>query len=642
MKNSKKYFVKKGDGWRGPYYFFQLWWIALTGGIVSDTLIWNTGMDKYGEQRPEESIGVRQKAVSFPFMRRWMFHDCRELDKYFLGQRKHYGIEPLTEKENERFSTPIDTGKLLGSAMQKNIVPTFILLQEFACWQRYEIALSIKDVNGKTHSLTAPMHMLFKPGQGFCFQIYLAYKIELGSVLHMETYGLGKNLTLSKDERTLEVPEESVSEFETQYQRFPQILKGVFSRISVGKRGDFDGNYLRLILPGDGVNFNGPIGTVARSGTIKFELESLNITSSDILGLKMVTGVGYVEVKLGQRVYHFYKTTSKEIIIDSCQPEQLDDFKSNAQIIRTALAFLSGSFCGGYAFYFYSTMPEFNTVEAIYYEKENDAIVGKCKLIDSIQFSEYKRAIGEKNTSSMVPVDIFNRLCESMWTTVEIKRAVQLAVNGMGNTNPLQQAALYAVSLETLTNQLAKGKNAVLKPIADDELYNKINKAILDAIIPYEGQIPVDKLDIFKKKIATLNTPPNQDVLTKTFDAYGLTLSDDDKAAISTRNDYLHGRLPRKMKEVKQWRRNALHLYTLIGKLILKTIGYNGYIMMLHKDLDFQEQMTMNGLVDQMDELNRQIELAVQAKNTPEILDLLEKVMKLMKESAADERIDTV
>ena len=94
-----------------------------------------------------------------------------------------------------------------------------------------------------------------------------------------------------------------------------------------------------------------------------------------------------------------------------------------------------------------------------------------------------------------------------------------------------------------------------------------------------------------KRRLNGLNNPinnrhlTNKEKLTKPFEQLGIKLSLHDIKIIEHRNDLLHGNISLQKNEKQNDENINLYmayvsakLFTLISKLILKNIGYNGYI----------------------------------------------------------------
>jgi len=94
-----------------------------------------------------------------------------------------------------------------------------------------------------------------------------------------------------------------------------------------------------------------------------------------------------------------------------------------------------------------------------------------------------------------------------------------------------------------------------------------------------------------KRRLNEINKPinkqhlTNNEKLTKPFEQLGIHLTLNDIKIIEHRNNLLHGNILLKKEDSQSDESINLYmsyvsakLYTLISKLILKTVGYNGYV----------------------------------------------------------------
>jgi len=299
------------------------------------------------------------------------------------------------------------------------------------------------------------------------------------------------------------------------------------------------------------------------------------------------TGGGHVEIDLDKKRYCFFEVADSLNLIDGLNPEDLKIFKQKAEIIRIALAILSGKFYGGECNYVTSSTPDFTEIEGIWYEMERGSVLSNRRLID-LQFfrttfkeSDHDYETKYKAVNKAIEPKLFSDLCTALWSNEDLLHAAELVISGMGNQDPVQQGALYSVALETLTAALGEKKAKDLKPVEDDAVFQKLKNDFLAVMKNHEANISPQGIIILQKKIDTLNSPPNLDKLTRTFQVYGITVTEEDKAAIKNRNNYLHGRSPLKRELQFELMQISRRLHTLIVALLLKSIGYSGHIINL-------------------------------------------------------------
>jgi hypothetical protein len=543
-------------------------------------------------------------------------------------------------KDNDFFSEPIKVIGLLANAITKRMIPSNTFVKNFTSDDEFTVKLLITDTDNKEETYEFPLSLVFDEKKGFRFKITVAQLLSIHAVFKAETYGLQKGLFFLKEENEYEVPENCVQGFSTKYARLPQQLEGIFLQLYKGRNENFENKYQRLLIPSDDIDFEGPEGTLESTGRIVFDHELLNITEGSIMPLRFRQGTGYTEVEFNNRKYHFYSINTKVLVIDSLQPENLVDFKNSCSIIRTALTLLSGKLYRRMVFHVCAASSDFSSLDGIYYEKEAESIITSNRMIDLHFFHEFHKYIqkGKENTIGhsgfLFPIGVFNKLCSILNEELEILRTAELIISGMNNEDPVQKGALYSVALETIANHLGKYKNNDVKPITDEKLSKVITEKMMDILQQYGEDIDPEKRAILEMNIKGINRPANADLLAKIFTLFEIKLTEGNKKAIKTRNDYLHGRRPGKLKEILDLKANACELHTLIVALIFKYSGYSGYLMNLHNKILFEDTKKRDeldaGVLDEIRELFKQGEMVIRNKDNGAAQQMKDKMLKLM------------
>ncbi|MEG0983289.1 hypothetical protein, partial [Algoriella sp.] len=106
-------------------------------------------------------------------------------------------------------------------------------------------------------------------------------------------------------------------------------------------------------------------------------------------------------------------------------------------------------------------------------------------------------------------------------------------------------------------------------------------KEILDAfsqdIVKLGGD---NSVEILRKNIENINKPTNRNKLLEPFNLNGIELNSDEIDAINHRNNFLHGRnIKEGTEDYKEINQISFRLNKLINKLMLKHIGFTGYVV---------------------------------------------------------------
>lgn len=148
------------------------------------------------------------------------------------------------------------------------------------------------------------------------------------------------------------------------------------------------------------------------------------------------------------------------------------------------------------------------------------------------------------------------------------------------------RGAFLAVALESLTDHLQK--TGVLDSVAllPEEIWNPLRDRLLDVLKPVWDSLQEEQRSALRNRINGLNAATNSQKLNLPFDKLGVSLSSEERQAIDRRNKLLHqGRLidpDRAAEDRDAWRAAyvvEMRMYTVINKLFLKYLGYEGPII---------------------------------------------------------------
>lgn len=580
----KFYFLNNKKNWQGPYWLFQILFFALKGIIKPETYVWHNKPGDYECEHPSFCIYARKKAVDFWFLPSWIFGSNLKI-LFFNAVKK---LKKKFKKRNawDLFrKKPIESPQILTGALSIRLIPSITAIHDFAAPGDFSVKLIYIDTNDKNDfkSTKYPIKILSDNGPGIRFEITIAEPPSVGGVMQKESYGLHRQLYLINENERIRIARKSVFDFSTLVPYKPQILKGRFSQANLIIPSEYKNTYNRLLLKVDDDKFISPQDLVAITGLHIYDHDKFNIHDS-LMGMSFKTGGQFSEVEIENKRYHIYGVADTVYLIDGVEREDFEIFKQKAEVIRIALAMLSGKFYGGACTYVTANSSNFDKIEGVWYEIERTSIISNRRIINLHLFREHyknERKPEYEIIDKSITSELFSKLCDKIFKEETFRHAAELVISGMGNNDPLQQGALYSVSLEALTGHLGETKSKDLKPITDNELAKKLRNEMLAIIEQYKTSIPQESFSILLKKLHSLNSPTNQDKLVKTFGLYGITLSEEDTAAIAKRNDYLHGRNPLTGKGRFELNQVSLRLHTLIVSLILKSVDYTGHVINL-------------------------------------------------------------
>ncbi len=286
---------------------------------------------------------------------------------------------------------------------------------------------------------------------------------------------------------------------------------------------------------------------------------------------------------------------SEYLIIDSEEKVDFEKFSSQSYSVSVALGFITCNFFQTECWYIESNNEDFKDITNISYNELRDSKKAFYNPIHQNPYGYFSGVLPDSipNNLTRIEREVFSKLCGEICTNDKLLGTLIIFMEGH-KLSVYSRGASYSVTLEMLTQMIAE-KNAGFKPIVNDTLSKSIIKEMRQVLDKYKGQINdttvnnkadfIDSVTILEKKIEGLNSPTNKDKLSIPFQLYKIDIvpgSGEDKA-ISHKNSFLHGSDLRKskheyMSDYEVWE-VTLHLVNMINKLILKYIGYEGYII---------------------------------------------------------------
>ena len=481
-----------------------------------------------------------------------------------------------------------DFPQFFEGSLQRTFKPTFEFINNFLKSDRYNIDLNYESIDDGKQQATFLLKINQSNRKGVDFEISLPKEFICRDVRHKEGYGLGESLKIYNDRSSYFIERGCILNFETTFPHRPLSIKGDFTRIQTFEKLE-DPTYLRCIIPTNDKAMIFP-GYFLNSEPkcILFDIDSLSLHSDGIIGLPMPSTKGYYsELNINGYNVLFYGVEVKNnccLVIDSVEKININDFEEIVYAIRLVYAFFTGRFFKEEKIILSSNESEFKNIEYFSYQMEEESIITDFQIVDFELF--YQIADGEKdeelknkynNYRKGIEPEIFSSMCNMVLSSDEFKRVFELITSAGKNNNPIIQGALYSVALETLTQIIYDENSEALAPMPKD-IFKEMRDKLINVFSSYEEKIDERGKNIINSKILNMNSPTNRDKLEKPFEITGITLTEEEKTTIETRNKYLHGDKP---KSSYEWflkkQLNALNLFDLTAILILKYFKYEGH-----------------------------------------------------------------
>jgi hypothetical protein len=316
---------------------------------------------------------------------------------------------------------------------------------------------------------------------------------------------------------------------------------------------------------------------------------------------------GRLVVKVDDKEFTIYEKPRKGkyyFIIDSKDKIDFEKFSDICYSIMVGFGFLSANFIQNEAYYFKSDNADFSTLTDFSYSQLRASINshGSCNPIYSNPYGYTRDEAIINSVGKRLDVfddKLFSELCSKIHQQEDYTILILLILEANTSSLILRPAG-YAVALEKITNIIVE-ENKGLKPIPDKELSKKFRQGLLDVLGKHKDDINKlgnkDSITILEKNIDKINNPTNRDKLLKPFEILKITISKEDEEAIDNRNNFLHGRKIHTDENTEDYIKIfeiSLRLNNLLNKLILKHIGFSGYVInhLRHNEKSFETKIT--------------------------------------------------
>ncbi len=375
-------------------------------------------------------------------------------------------------------------------------------------------------------------------------------------------------------------------------QQLRDIVGGRISEIATHSNRYYkQKHYFRLMLPAE------------NSG-------NLNDFACDIFSEGKSWQRGLLKICINNNSVHFYekKINNKYCFFVDCYNKiTLNEFKKLYRSIFIALAFLTGQYFGKQgAIIGFQNIKMITPNSILYYTYGFDYTGGfpiyttnfypyiKPKKIKAPNgYVNFDYSAGEKLKLQYFPEDLFAKLCDFIYTNKGISRALDLYISTFNA--PLELAVpTYFILLEHITFTLS-GKSQrqiqILTKKHEVTALEQIQKEAIKKLSTLKKNIDTSKEDMaivesnysrVQTAITNINRGSNNQKLTELFDKYGYKLSKEEKdLLLQIRNKFLHGDeiVIEPDEGIGHLFHYCMRLQKLMAVLILKTIGYSGYIL---------------------------------------------------------------
>lgn len=283
-------------------------------------------------------------------------------------------------------------------------------------------------------------------------------------------------------------------------------------------------------------------------------------------------------------------------VIECLQPQYYEQFSDVCFAIQQAIGFISRLMIGGEKFTFDETG------KLCYTNYIRPKIKGMYNPITTNPYSypDIDRDVSDDFYNRLTRLSLKNLSClvKKIYNEPEFSAAILVILDATSVRSLLIVPSSFAGIIELLSKHLSQPETGLEKPIPDINLQKIIIQDLFKVVDNYSELLTDASILKLKRRLNDLNKPMNKqhltnnEILTRPFEQLGIPLTLHDVAIIEHRNDLLHGNILLKNEQEDQVDTNlymtyvSAKLFTLISKLILKSIGYKGYVYNQAKHLE--------------------------------------------------------
>lgn len=279
--------------------------------------------------------------------------------------------------------------------------------------------------------------------------------------------------------------------------------------------------------------------------------------------------------------------------IESKQKQAFESFSNKAFAITNGLGYITGHFAGDNGYFFAYSTPEMKDFKHFHFSEFRSSIQSGYDPIYSNPYSYLDRKnkaadrFYKKGLLRPLRKDEFSALCQKLHDSPDFTAVILLILESMTSSLLIMPGGL-AIALETLSDVIIGDDKIKLAPIKDTVLRDLVRKKCSSVIKEECVSLPTDDIRVLLTRIELINQPTNRARLTAPFEKLQIALLPEDIKILNTRNDFLHGRVP-KLTQTALDRRSeetnkdlyyaSIRFYVLLNILILKWIGYDNYVV---------------------------------------------------------------
>jgi len=301
---------------------------------------------------------------------------------------------------------------------------------------------------------------------------------------------------------------------------------------------------------------------------------------------------GLIKTYIEGREFHIYKLSkdnTKYLFIDCLSEIKYQEFYDQCVCILCSLGILTGYFVENECYIVSADDYEFSSIQYKEFCSLRDSKYAVNEILPVNPYSFFSKREAENNRHLMAHIytDVFTRLVNKTCLSLTLENSLFIFLEALSYPLDTQPACLSVV-LEGLCNYVKDENESSFKPITNKGKAKEIRKKMKELLKDYRDCFSTDGQQIIEKRIDDINNPTNRGKFEKAIQLLGLDLKNYEKEALLNRNTFLHctTELKTDYVEIKQGSPEYMKLFfasqvlvRLLYKMVLKIIGYDGYIV---------------------------------------------------------------
>lgn len=299
---------------------------------------------------------------------------------------------------------------------------------------------------------------------------------------------------------------------------------------------------------------------------------------------------GLMEIEINSNLFDVFILEVKKkkyLVIDCINKMSLPDFHEYCWSVTVALGYVTGHLIQNDVYTFSYRNKSLKGFFNFTYSQRRNSIISLYKPVYTNPHGWIKsdKKIVEKYCGKINPINPLqmSKLCKMINNEIDIKAIVLLIIEFLCSSLLLMPAGL-SVALEGLSEYFSTKNLEKINPISNKKLSKKFREDLIYVLDKYKTDPNFSGYEIMKNKILAINSPTTREKLKSPFTFLNISLNETDEQILQYRNDFLHGNInlkPRKGKKLYTMDSYeiSLRLLTLLNMILMKMIGYEGYIV---------------------------------------------------------------